>query len=113
MADINIKIKAVVSEARQAIASVKRELAGIAPAAKQADSRRRWGLMFVSARFASSGERPVRSAIRAIDTSVIFVSTQPGHTALTVTPDVAISIASARVSPTMACLEAQYAVLYA
>lgn len=38
MADINIKIKAVVSEARQAIASVKRELAGIAPAAKQADS---------------------------------------------------------------------------
>lgn len=63
--------------------------------------------MFVSARFASSGERPVRAAMRAIETSVIFVSTQPGHSAFTVTPDVAISVASARVSPTTACLEAQ------
>lgn len=43
MADINIRIKAMVGEARQAIASVKRELAGIAPAAKQADSGSNFG----------------------------------------------------------------------
>jgi len=38
MADVNIRIKAQVAEAKQAIAQVKRELSGIAPVAREADS---------------------------------------------------------------------------
>ena len=67
------------------------------------------GLMFASDAFASSALRPVLLAMRATASAAMSVSTQPGHSALIVTPVRARSIASARVIPTSACFAAQYA----
>src|SRR5262245_23313616 len=75
--------------------------------------RRRCGLICSRAARAWSVDRPVLSAIRAIASPAMLVSTQPGQIALIVTPVRARSIARARVIPTTACLEAQYAAVYA
>ena len=50
--------------------------------------------------------------MRATVSSVISVSTNPGQTAFTVTPEPATSAATDRVSPTSACLAAEYAARY-
>ena len=70
---------------------------------------------FMSSRifFASSGVRFVFWTMFAIVFSVISVSTKPGQTQLTVTPVFASSAAIARVRPTSACFDAQYADTYA
>ena len=71
------------------------------------------GLIDASVVRASSSLRPVFAAIRVTASSAIWVSTQPGHSALIVTLVRARSIASARVMPTIACFDAQYAEVYA
>lgn len=73
----------------------------------------RCGLSASSAARASASLRPVFFAMRAVDSATMPVSTNPGHTAFTVTPVAASSAASARVSPTSACFDAQYADVYA
>ena len=49
------------------------------------------------------------AAIFATERSVSGVSTNPGQTALAVTPLPASSAAATRISPTAACLDAVYA----
>ena len=61
---------------------------------------------------ASSLLRPVFATILATVSAVISVSTNPGHTALAVTPVPATSAAVDRVRPTSACLAAVYAARY-
>ena len=65
-----------------------------------------------SASSPSASLRPVASTIRAIARSVMSLRTNVGQTALTRTPLPASSLATARVSPTAACLEAVYAQVY-
>src|SRR5215469_8898189 len=48
-------------------------------------------------------------AVRVAVRSAMSVRTQPGHTALQVTPNGATSWATARASPTSPCFELQYA----
>ena len=69
-------------------------------------TRRPSGLVAMRAARASSAERPVRAEICATLPVTRSVSVYPGHTAFTVTPRFATSIASERVSPTTACFAA-------
>jgi hypothetical protein len=61
---------------------------------------------------ASSKPRPVLAAMVRAPFQTMSVAANPGQIAFTVTPVPATSAASARVSPTTACLDAVYALTY-
>src|SRR6185295_7818354 len=81
-------------------------------ATSSARTKRPMGCMLDSARRDSSSERPVVFWMRSAARATMGVSTQPGHTAFTVTPVCASSSARDFVSPTSACLDAEYADVY-
>src|SRR5712671_3947931 len=60
---------------------------------------------------ASSAALPVFATTRSTDSCVISVSTNPGHTALHVTPVPSTSAATLSVKPITACLAAAYAAM--
>src|SRR5690606_1819463 len=68
--------------------------------------KRPCGLAVIRLWRASSWLRPVLAMMRRTDSSRRSVSTKPGQTALTVTPVLASSTASARIRPTTPCFEA-------
>ncbi len=65
------------------------------------------GMVFVRSASAASGLRPVFETIVSMEPATRSVSVKPGQTQLTVTPEVATSLASARVRPTTPCFAAQ------
>src|SRR5262249_46298756 len=70
------------------------------------------GFARVSAARASPSLLPVVRTMFEIAAATMSVSVYPGHTALTVTSERAVSSASARVRPITPCLAAQYADTY-
>jgi len=70
-------------------------------------TRRPWGLRPASVARAASALMPVFVTMFVIASRTRSVSVYPGHTALTVTRDVASSSANARVRPITPCLAAQ------